>query len=88
MVNNGKMTRRGFLVGGACLTGACIQAGGAGGGADGGKKTIDPALAVLVSDVRPDKGQKRYGLNRSRRYQEEVARIHRRTVQKIGRAHV
>ena len=29
-----------------------------------------------------DKGQKWYGPNRSRRYQEEVARIHRRTVQK------
>ena len=28
-----------------------------------------------------DKGQKWYGPNRSRRYQEEVARIHRRTVQ-------
>ena len=31
------------------------------------------------------KGQKWYGPNRSRRYEEEVARIHRRTVQK--RAH-
>ena len=29
-----------------------------------------------------DKRQKWYGPNRSRRYQEEVARIHRRTVQK------
>jgi len=29
-----------------------------------------------------NKGQKWYGPNRSRRYQEEVARIHRRTVQK------
>ena len=29
-----------------------------------------------------NKGQKRYGPKRSRRYQEEVARIHRRTVQK------
>ena len=29
-----------------------------------------------------DKGQKWYGPNRSRRYSEEVARIHRRTVQK------
>ena len=29
-----------------------------------------------------DKGQKWYGPNRSRRYQKEVARIHRRTVQK------
>ena len=29
-----------------------------------------------------DKGQKWYGPNRSRRYYEEVARIHRRTVQK------
>ena len=29
-----------------------------------------------------DKGQKLYGPNRSRRYQEDVARIHRRTVQK------
>ena len=29
-----------------------------------------------------DKGQKWYGLNRSRRYQEEVATIHRRTIQK------
>ena len=29
-----------------------------------------------------DKGQKWYGPNRSRRYEEEVARIHRRTVQK------
>ena len=28
------------------------------------------------------KGQKWYGPNRSRRYSEEVARIHRRTVQK------
>ena len=28
------------------------------------------------------KGQKWYGPNRSRRYEEEVARIHRRTVQK------
>ena len=28
-----------------------------------------------------NKGQKWYGPNRSRRYQEEVARIHRRTVQ-------
>ena len=28
-----------------------------------------------------DKGQKWYGPNRSRRYEEEVARIHRRTVQ-------
>jgi len=29
-----------------------------------------------------DKGQKWYGLNRSRRYYEEVARKHRRTIQK------
>ena len=29
-----------------------------------------------------DKGQRWYGPNRSRRYSEEVARIHRRTVQK------
>ena len=29
-----------------------------------------------------NKGQKRYGPNRSRRYYEEVARIHRRTIQK------
>ena len=29
-----------------------------------------------------DKGQKWYGPNRSRRYQKEMARIHRRTVQK------
>ena len=29
-----------------------------------------------------DKGQKWYGPNRGRRHQEEVARIHRRTVQK------
>ena len=29
-----------------------------------------------------DKGQKWYGPNRSRRYKEEMARIHRRTVQK------
>ena len=29
-----------------------------------------------------NKGQKWYGPNRSRRYQEEVARIHRRTIQK------
>ena len=29
-----------------------------------------------------DKGQKWYGPNRSFRYKEEVARIHRRTVQK------
>ena len=29
-----------------------------------------------------DKGQKWYGPNRSRRYEEEMARIHRRTVQK------
>ena len=30
------------------------------------------------------KGQKWYGPNRSRRYKEEVARIHRRTVQKAS----
>ena len=29
-----------------------------------------------------DKGQKWYGPNRSRRYKEEVARIHRRTILK------
>ena len=29
-----------------------------------------------------NKGQKQYRPNRSRKYQEEVARIHRRTVQK------
>ena len=29
-----------------------------------------------------NKGQKWYGPNRSRRYYEEVARIHRRTIQK------
>ena len=29
-----------------------------------------------------NKGQKWYGPNRSRRYEEKVARIHRRTVQK------
>ena len=29
-----------------------------------------------------NKGQKQYGSNRSKRYQEEMARIHRRTVQK------
>ena len=28
------------------------------------------------------KGQKQYGSNRSRRYKEEVVRIHRRTIQK------
>ena len=31
---------------------------------------------------RLDKGQKWYGPNRSIRYQEEVARIHRRNIQK------
>jgi len=31
---------------------------------------------------RHNKGQKWYGPNRSRRYQEEVGRIHRRTIQK------
>ena len=34
-----------------------------------------------------DKGQKLYGPNRSRRYQEEVARIHRRTIQKRSSLH-
>ena len=29
-----------------------------------------------------NKGQKRYGPNRNRRYSEEVARIYRRTIQK------
>ena len=31
-----------------------------------------------------NKGQKQYEPNRSKRYPEEVARIHRRTVQKIS----
>ena len=31
---------------------------------------------------RLDKGKKWYGPNRSRRYSEEVAKIHRRTIQK------
>ena len=33
-----------------------------------------------------NKGQKWYGPNRSRRYSEEVARIHRRTVQRSSRS--
>ena len=36
----------------------------------------------ILSHSLLDKGQKWYVPNRSRRYQEEVARIHRRTVQK------
>ena len=75
MVNNGKMTRRGFLVGGACLTGACIQAGGAGGGADGGKKTIDPALAVLVSDVHVPLAWSEQKYRTGREYPYLVAKI-------------
>ena len=34
-----------------------------------------------------NKGQKYYGPNRSRRYSEEVSRIHRRTIQKKKRLH-
>ena len=29
-----------------------------------------------------NKGQKRYGLNRNRKYEEEVERVHRRTIEK------
>ena len=35
-----------------------------------------------ISQDGLNKGQKWYGSNRSRRYEEEVARIHRRTIQK------
>ena len=36
---------------------------------------------MLYKD-RHNKGQKLYGPNRSRRYEEEVERIHRKTIQK------
>ena len=45
------------------------------------QKTRDTEGNISCKDGL-NKGQKWYGPNRSRRYQEEVARIHRRTVQK------
>ena len=45
------------------------------------KKMRDTKGTISCRD-RHNKGQKWYGPNRSRRYQEEVARIHRRRIQK------
>ena len=45
-------------------------------------KKIRDTKGTFHAKIGLDKGQKWYGPNRSRRYQDEVARIHRRTVQK------
>ena len=41
-----------------------------------------PNCIMAIKENGLDKGQKWYGPNRSRRYSEEMARIHRRTVKK------
>ena len=43
-------------------------------------KNITDTKGTFSCTDGPDKGQKWHGPNRSRRYQEEVARIHRRTI--------
>ena len=49
---------------------------------------LEPIIQIEVSQKEKDnvicinKGQKWYGHNRSRRYEEGVVRIHRRTIQK------
>ena len=45
-------------------------------------KKIRNTKGTFHAKMDTNKGQKWYGPNRSRRYLEEVARIHRRTVQK------
>ena len=45
-------------------------------------KKIRDTKGIFHAKMGSDKGQKWYGPNRSRRYSEEVVRIHRRTVQK------
>ena len=45
-------------------------------------KKIRGTKGTFQAKMGSDKGQKWYGPNRSRRYSEEVVRIHRRTVQK------
>ena len=45
-------------------------------------KKIRDTKGTFQAKMGSDKGQKWYGPNRSRRYSEEVVRIHRRTVQK------
>ena len=46
------------------------------------KKTRDTKGTFPAKMGGHNKGQKQYGPKRSRRYYEEVTRIHRRTVQK------
>ena len=45
-------------------------------------KKMRDTKGTFMQNILSNKGQKCYGPNRSRRYQEEMARIHRRTVQK------
>ena len=45
-------------------------------------KKIRATKGIFHAKMGTKKGQKWYGPNRSKRYKEEVARIHRRTIQK------
>ena len=45
-------------------------------------KKMRDTKGTFMQNILSNKGQKCYGPNRSRRYQEEVARIHRRTIQR------
>ena len=45
-------------------------------------KKIRDTKGIFHAKMDTVKGQKWYGPNKSRRYKEEVARIHRRTMQK------
>ena len=45
-------------------------------------KIIRDTKGIFHAKMDTVKGQKWYGPNKSRRYKEEVARIHRRTMQK------
>ena len=47
-------------------------------------KKIRDNSGIFLEKNEHNKGQKWYGPNRNRRYSEEVARIHRKTIQKIS----
>ena len=47
-------------------------------------KKIRDTKGIFHANIDTKKGQKQYGPNRSKKYEEEVARIHRRTIQKTS----
>ena len=45
-------------------------------------KKIRDTKGIFHANIDTKKGQKQYGPNRSKKYEEEVARIHRRIIKK------